>query len=248
MTIKWGRLQAATRLLLVFGALPILLGLVVLTGWYTHNATLIQVSEAFVPMQYNTALGFLLSGVGFSGLILGMARTAGAAAFVTALIGFLTLVEYVFGVDLMIDQLLMEHYVTVETSNPGRMAPNTALCFSLTGLAVLVMLRKNGRVSPTALSGVLGSLVFGLGFIAFAGYAMSLETAYGWGHLTRMAVHTAAGFIVLGAGLVATAWHFDDQRRQGMPNWLSWAMGIGVLAFTLSLWQALDSEAAVGIA
>ena len=33
-----------------------------------------------------------------------------------------------------------------------------------------------------------------------------------------------------------------------MPNWLSWAMGIGVLAFTLSLWQALDSEAAVGIA
>ena len=248
MIIKWGHLPVATRLLLVFGALPIVLGVVVLTGWYTHNATLIQVSAAFVPMQYNTALGFLLSGVGLAGLILGLVRIAGAAASITLLIGALTLVEYIFGADLMIDQLLMEHYVTVETSNPGRMAPNTALCFSLTGLAVLVMLRKRRQASATAVSGVLGSLVFGLGFIAFAGYAMSLETAYGWGHLTRMAVHTAAGFIVLGAGLVATAWHFDDQRRQGMPNWLSWAMGIAVLAFTLSLWQALESEAAAGIA
>ena len=32
------------------------LGLVVLLGWYTHNAALIQVNPAFVPMRYNTAL------------------------------------------------------------------------------------------------------------------------------------------------------------------------------------------------
>ncbi len=41
-----------------------LLGAVVLMGWYTHNEALIQINPAFVPMQYNTALGFLLTGLG----------------------------------------------------------------------------------------------------------------------------------------------------------------------------------------
>lgn len=45
-------------------AASMLLGLVVLAGWYTHNTALIQVNPAFVPMQYNTALGFALSGLG----------------------------------------------------------------------------------------------------------------------------------------------------------------------------------------
>jgi hypothetical protein len=45
-------------------ALQSLLGLSVLTGWYTHNLDLIQVNPAFVPMQYNTALGFVMAGLG----------------------------------------------------------------------------------------------------------------------------------------------------------------------------------------
>ena len=34
-----------------------------------------------------------------------------------------------------------------------------------------------------------------------------VSTAYGWGHLTRMAVHTALGFMVLGIGVFAVAWN-----------------------------------------
>lgn len=41
-------------------------------GWYTHTVALIQVSPAFVPMQYNTALGFLLSGTGLVSFISGV--------------------------------------------------------------------------------------------------------------------------------------------------------------------------------
>ena len=36
---------------LLSSILSLLLGLVVLTGWYTHNLDLIQVNPAFVPMQ-----------------------------------------------------------------------------------------------------------------------------------------------------------------------------------------------------
>ena len=128
-------LQAAVYLL---AGSSLLLGVVVLVGWYTHNAALIQVNPAFVPMQYNTALGFALSGLGLLALLFGASRWQQLAAVLVSLVGMLTLVEYIFGVDLGIDQLFMEHYIGVKTSHPGRMAPNTALCFSLTGLTLLI--------------------------------------------------------------------------------------------------------------
>jgi hypothetical protein len=101
----------------------LLLGVVVLAGWYTHNAALIQVNPAFVPMQYNTALGFAWSGLGLLALLFGATRWQQLAALLVLLVGALTLVEYIFGVGLGIDQLFMEHYIGVKTSHPGRMAP-----------------------------------------------------------------------------------------------------------------------------
>ena len=103
-----------------------LLGLVVLAGWYTHNVYLIQVHPDFVPMQYNTALGFFFYGLGAGLLFLGQGLPARICGGLVAAIGFLTLLQYAFGWDLRIDQLLMEHDITVKTSHPGRMAPNTA--------------------------------------------------------------------------------------------------------------------------
>ena len=46
MTDMRGQVDFGNRLALIAGILPTLLGLVVLTGWYTHNTTLIQVSPA----------------------------------------------------------------------------------------------------------------------------------------------------------------------------------------------------------
>ena len=52
----------------LMGALSLLLGAVVLLGWYLHEPALIQVNPAFVPMQYNTALGFAVGGLALLGL------------------------------------------------------------------------------------------------------------------------------------------------------------------------------------
>lgn len=123
---------------MVAGGAATLLGVLVLAGWHTHNTKLIQVLPAFVPMQYNTAAGFLACGVGLLSVGLGRARLAMACGAAAGTVGLLTLGEYIFGIDLGIDQFLMQHDVTVETSHPGRMAPNTALCFSLIGAALLV--------------------------------------------------------------------------------------------------------------
>ena len=39
------------------------LGVIVLIGWYTHTIALIQILPTFVPMQYNTAMGFMFCGL-----------------------------------------------------------------------------------------------------------------------------------------------------------------------------------------
>jgi hypothetical protein len=123
----------------ICGGLSMFLGFIVIVGWYTHNTTLIQVLPIFVPMQYNTALGFLLCGGGILAMVFGCKRLTLVCGGIAGAVGLLTLVQYIFAVDFGIDQLLMKHYVTVETSHPGRMAPNTALCFGLTGTGLLVL-------------------------------------------------------------------------------------------------------------
>ena len=216
----------------------------VLLGWYTHNTSLIQVNPAFVPMQYNTALGFVLGGAGLLALAGAWLRAAQVFGGTVLLIGLLTLVEYIFGTDLHIDQLFMQHYIEVGTSNPGRMAPNTALCFSLTGMTLLIGAFSNYGTRSQAWIATLGALIIGLGIAAFTGYFIGVESAYGWGQLTKMAIHTAAGFVVLGTGFIAQGLAADRKRRPGepLPGWLPVPVIITGMTFTLAMWQALRAN------
>lgn len=234
---------ASYLLAIIGGALAASLGATVLIGWHAQNATLIQVSAAFVPMQYNTALGFVSSGLGLLLISRGHLKTGITFGIFVMLIGLLTLVQYVFGVDLAIDQLLMQHDITVQTSHPGRMAPNTALCFTLTGIALITLATRTRAkfLDHSLLTGILGSLTLGLGTVALAGYAADLETAYGWGELSRMAVHTATGFIILGAAITGLAWFHSDTEFSGLPSWFPVPVGISVLTIMTSLWQAIES-------
>lgn len=218
-------------LIICIGAFCAILGFLVLIGWYTNTVQLIQVLPIFVPMQYNTALGFLLAGTGL--LVIFKAKEfQGKIIFsIVGLIGILTLFEYLSGINLGIDELLMKHHITVETSHPGRMAPNTALCFLLTSIALLLSLKQDYK--KVQISGVLGSLVFGLGLVAFVGYLINMESTYGWGKLTKMAVHTALGFMAMGAGI--TAYSIDKELRRSRGNVLNNDFWLAGYSFSFAL-------------
>jgi signal transduction histidine kinase/DNA-binding response OmpR family regulator len=220
----------------------LLLGLVVIVGWYTGSRTLIQVLPQFVPMQYNTALGFVFSGAALLLLIRERGRGAVALGGIAALIGALTLVEYVAQINLHIDELLMKHDITTETSHPGRMAPNTAMCFLLMGLAAAWSPRRWSAQSQSLMRVVLASLAFGLSTVALSGYLTNLETAYGWGNLTRMAIHTAVGFMMVSNGMLLWVWSRDLRENSWLPGWLPAPVGLGILTATICFWQALSAE------
>lgn len=241
---------------IVSGGISSLLGLTVLIGWYTRQDTLVHVLPDSAPMQTNAALGFLLCGLGLLSVSLGRDRLGAVFGTVAGLIGLLTLFENATGWNLGIDNLLMRQAADTENSQPGRMAPNTALCFYLIGSALFIVgLRRKARQEDgehpnvdsksgsvgVALVGVLGSLVIALGLVALIGYAGNIKTAYGWGNLSAMAVHTAAGFLVLGVGLLRYAWNEDSKRTGQYPGWLPLPVGIAGLTVTICLWQALSA-------
>ncbi len=226
----------------VAGVAVALLGLTVLVGWYTHDTALLRVQPAFVAMAYNTALGFLLSGLGLlAALARGghTTRASRACGLAVALLGLLTLGEYLGGRSLGLDELLMRAYIRSGVTAPGRMAFSAALCFSLVGGSLLV---GGARFFPlsASLRALSGALVMGLGTVALSGYMTGIMQSYAWGHLTRMAVHTGAGFVVLGTGVVALAWSGD--RGGATPRWLPLFAFIGGAAATLCVWQALVVE------
>lgn len=227
---------------LLLGALPAILGLSVIYGWYTHNLELIQVYANFVPMQFNTGFAFVLSGIGLIFIIKEHPAVGKAFGIAVLAIGILTLVEYSLEVDLFIDQLLMDHYITTQTAYPGRMAPNTAISFSLIGISLILFGKKQHIAQTNTAASALGSCVFGLAFIALTGYFLSYEAVYGWGKYTRMAVHTAVGFIILGITINTLAWRRSDLDSLRLPSWFPVSIFIIVMTGMLSLWQAFDTH------
>lgn len=224
---------------LTLSMLVAMLGLLVIVGWHLHSTLLIQVYPDFLPMQYNTALGFIFSGLAIIALQSSRIRLAQIFSVTVLLIGGLTLWQIVTGLNLHIDQLFMQHYVVVKTDTPGRMAPNTALCFLLSGFTVLVFTLPLSAKVKGLVHDILPSAIVALALMALAGYILGLESAYGWGNLSRMAVHSSAGFFVLGLALFLLP--VPGQKINVLP-----IVGLTLLALMLTLWQLLiTSELAI---
>lgn len=91
-----------------------------------------------------------------------------------------------------------------------RMAPNTAVNFALAGLALLLLLKfrpNNGAFFPAQYPAILVLLS---SFIAVVGYLYRAKYFYLVVSFNPMAIHTAAAFLTLAAGVLFS------QREKGM--------------------------------
>ena len=241
------RLNRITNWTVVMAAVfSTLLGLVALVGWHTHNIVFIQIFPQFAPMQYNTALCFLLCGLGLFAFVFDQSLAGVLLGGIVGAVGILTLSEYIFGINLGVDQLLMKAYLTTRSSQPGRMAPNTAFCFVNVGLIFLTCRLTQFRMRLFA-GWILGSLVISAGFIALLGYAAGIETAHSWGHFTDMAPQTALGFLILGIGMIAFVQHQAEKSTQRGIQWFPVIVTLSFIMAALFLWNALKRQEDVHI-
>ena len=187
-------------------ALVSLFGAAMLAGWVFDIELLKWAPQSLVRMKANAAFAFLLSGFslwfsapGEESSTWGKERIGQALAFLVALLGLLTLSEYVFGWDLGIDQLLArEAPGAFKTSSPGRMAPNAALNFLFLGGALLALEVRRGEWIVSILALAAGAVAM----LALMGYAYGEDSLTGFVSYTHIAIHTAVAFLVLTVGVL----------------------------------------------
>ncbi len=179
------------------------LGAMTLTGWVSGHPALVQIRPGWTPMVVNTAVGFLLSGIGLFSAVMRSRWGERAAMLIGGLCVLLAIEELcVLVFDISPALSLPELHRTLQPGypHPGRMAPNTALCFLLFGTGLLALVcRRRERVAAWVQSAAVGMLAIGL--LGVIGYSLQLEYLYSWSGVVRMAIHTGVGMLVLGIGL-----------------------------------------------
>lgn len=195
---------------LTLGVLVALLGLSVLVGWHTHNDALIQLRPNLAPMQYNTALCMLLSGIGVILMVRKKVRLLLIPGTVITLIGGLTLLEYLLAINIGIDEIFFESYIRTRSFYLGRMSPNTSLCYVLIGVMFIGQLLTRQRISHL----VLAMVVIIISLLTLLDYFLGAEAVRGIKGLTDMAAHTAAGFLLVGSGASIYLVNMSDDLRK----------------------------------
>jgi sensor domain CHASE-containing protein len=230
-------------LVAALGAFCAILGSMVLVGWHLHLASLIQIQRGMAPMQYNTAICFVLAGaaqyIWASGKF---GRAIPILGGLIAAIGSLTLVEYLFHADLGVDQAFFHSYITTETSQPGRMSPVSALCFALAGLGFISLGFRDARRWRAPVAGSIASIIISVSLTAVSGYVFGLPGTYGWGQLTRVALHTAVGLGCIGSGIFFMAWNIALRPGERTPRWLPVPLALGIFTGSLVLFFALEGK------
>jgi len=158
----------------------IALGAVVIGGWYLNNTTLIQINPNFAPMQFNTALCFLLSGIGL------------------------------------------------------------AFCFMLTATALILGSNPHYKRWVQGIASTLCLFVF----LSFLGYSSNPDNVYGWGTLTRMAVHTTSGFFIIACVLFLHARRLRSRQRFNVWDTAPIASFVLLITMTFFAWHSSEEYVA----
>lgn len=182
------------RLIIVWIACSIILigSSIVLVGWLFDRPMLTRISPFFPTMKPNTAFGFLASAVGLICLLLNYKKLTQIIGVILCISFILTLLEYVFSINLSIDQAFITD--TVTTIHPGRPSVATATSFTLLGLYfTLHSLIEKQAVILDGLNII--ALFFPL--LALIGYLTNPKGLFQVPIFSTMALHTVAGFLLL---------------------------------------------------
>lgn len=199
--------------------LAVVTGAMVLAGWAFDIVPLKSVLPGWIDMKANTAVCFILTGIAL--LLTAHPHSAirnpqysmflaRLCLLLSGLIGLLTLGEYVFGWNPGMDQwLFREPSGAVGTSDPGRMAPETALCFVLLAAALWLAGGSHKTRWTVLASGSFGLVVTALALAAMQSYLTPGLGSHGWFGQTIMAMHTGILFSMLGTAVIAISWRQD---------------------------------------
>ena len=176
------------------------IGSIAFLGWVLDVPILKSFVSGLPAMRFNTALCLLLLG---GSLWLLRNENTGTAnrrvgqmlAGLVCLISSLTIIEYLLGWNLGIDELFFKDLVSASNLFPGRISPIAALCFWLGSISLL---RLGSRISQLF---SLGIMVMSLA--AVMDYLFDLRVFFSNPEFTYVTVHTSAAFLIFSLAIIA---------------------------------------------
>lgn len=185
------------------GFFCVLLGVVVLIGWARDFAILRTFLPGMEAMKPNSAIGFILCG--FSLICLSSSQpkrlfewVGSIFATFVSVIGGLTLIQYITDQNFGIDRFMFTEIVPEGTNQ--RMAPLTAICFFMSGFALIFIHAKNKTENMIRHASTM--TVFFISLFVIIGYLYNVNEFYTSNEFSAMAIHAGIGFIILVLGLV----------------------------------------------
>jgi PAS domain S-box-containing protein len=210
--------------------------------WLSQPVDLAERHPFLFGMKFNAALAFTVIGAALLLATRGFQRLPALMMAPVFVYGVLALSQHLFGIDAGIDTLLHTPFVDIGTSLPGRIAPNTALCFMLMSLAVGL---RAAQGKSSVLQVALGFATFIIAAAALIGYAIALDFAHDWIRFTRMSFQSASCFVALSIAIV-----FVGTEQTGYHR-LTLAAVLGLLTYlillAMSYYELARYEAAFGI-
>ncbi len=193
-----------TQVAVFLGMIAALVGAGHLAAWLGGYET--RQGLIAITMKTNAALCLTLVGVALMLLVPPEARRARrwavrAGATLSLLVGLLTLVENLSGWNFGIDQLLAaETPGAMAVVSPNQMGIPASLSFTLIGLALLILSRRDHRGVRTAQALALAVCLIGL--LPTIGFLYDAQEFYGIAQYTGIAWPTALTLLLLGVGLL----------------------------------------------
>jgi PAS domain S-box-containing protein len=184
-----------------FAIIIFVIGVLVLAGWEWDIDVFKRPVPRLTAMNPLTALSFLFAAASFL-FVLNGRRIGYLFAVVVLLIGLSRVAAILPGVHYHPDQVFFAKRLLADQSGnlPNRMAVQTALCFILSGISLLM----SGRVTKGgySISQYISLSTAFLSLFALIGYLYRVQAFYGPVTYVPMAVHTAAGFLLLSAAIL----------------------------------------------
>lgn len=228
-----------SKVVAVVAAITVLvLGSVFCVSWFYQAVSVLRWHPETSYIAYSSSLCFVVSGLGLLAVIYRFKRIAFSCGLFTMVVGMLVLMRLLVGVPLDIDYLLLKIFVP-HSQLSQNMAPNTAVCFILVGLALCLLSRMLYQKWHLALTSLFASVAVGLGIVSVCGYLSGIEPVYHWGFMTQMSVQSAVLMSILGVGLVAQAWTEKIDALGLMPCWICLPFAVMLLTITMALWLGL---------
>ena len=201
------RAVAAFELLpTVAGVLPVVVGVLVLVGWWRGIDALQTIVPGLIPTIPNTAVALILGGLGVICAVRGehdprFATATRALAIALTALGTLFFIERIADVSFGIDLLLFGDKVKLMGwEPPGRPAINSAIVMMLDGAALLfVDIRARDDRRPAEALAAIGVII---SFTAIIGYMYGVRGLYSFGPRSGMALLTGITLCVLSLGIV----------------------------------------------